>query len=185
MVLGADPEEVFDVGRVIMDILAKHPTSKVLVVVDENLDFGGDADQGGDPVILSGSVVMQGVLAKMPPKQEARVLVLIRSANDSADDVALYASRTHGFFPKAPMQKDRVRELIAPLWAERFLKHRAVVTPSSSQPVASSLSSTTTATSGSCIISGCTDGSTTSSTASTMMSAKRDRSIAARSVRFI
>jgi hypothetical protein len=129
IVLGVDPDEVFNVGKVIMDVLTKNPSSRVLVLVDENLDFGGDGGDQGDPVVLSGSVVMQGVLAKIPSKQESRVLVLIRSANDSADDVALYSSRTHGFFPKAPMQAQRVRELIAPLWAERFLKHRAV-TPS-------------------------------------------------------
>jgi hypothetical protein len=33
------------------------------------------------------------------PEDEARLLVLVRSANDSAKDVERYFERTHGFFP--------------------------------------------------------------------------------------
>jgi hypothetical protein len=118
IILGSTPAEVFDVGRHISKVLEENPTaSKVLILVDENLDFG---ESEGHPVVLSGSVIMKDVLAKLTAEEERRTFVLVRSANDSADDVALYMRRTHGFFPKAPMQRQRIRELLAPLWAERF-----------------------------------------------------------------
>ena len=97
IILGATPSEVFDLGKVINNVLEQNPASKVLILVDENLDFG---ESGGELVVLSGSLVMQEFLATMPPQQESQIFVLVRSANDSSDDVALYTSRTHGFFPK-------------------------------------------------------------------------------------
>jgi hypothetical protein len=63
---------------------------------------------------------MQDCLESLSPARESRILALVRSANDSGKDVALYSSRTHGFFPKAPMKQDRTREMFAPMWAERF-----------------------------------------------------------------
>jgi hypothetical protein len=44
-----------------------------------------------------------------------------RSANDSAEEMVLCTSRKHGFLPKAPVQRDRVRKILAPFWADRFL----------------------------------------------------------------
>jgi hypothetical protein len=35
--------------------------------------------------------------SNLPPEDEARVLVLVRSANDSAKDVERYVEQTHGF----------------------------------------------------------------------------------------
>lgn len=87
------------------------------VLVDENLDFP-EADS--EQVVLSGSIVLKEILHNLPPKDEARVLVLVRSANDSAKDVERYVQRTHGFFPKAPMQEERIREILEPLWNKRF-----------------------------------------------------------------
>jgi hypothetical protein len=45
----------------------------------------------------------------------------VRSANESEKDVACYFERTHGFFPKALMQQERIREFLEPLWTKRFL----------------------------------------------------------------
>ena len=70
--------------------------------------------------VFSGSSIMKDILDHMPRQFESRCLVLMRSANDSAVDIALYTERTHGYFPKAIMQKDRTREILAPLWLERF-----------------------------------------------------------------
>jgi hypothetical protein len=58
--------------------------------------FEADSEQ----VVLSGSVVLKEILHNLPPEDEARVLVLVRSANDSAKDVERYVERTHGFFPR-------------------------------------------------------------------------------------
>ena len=48
------------------------------------------------------------------------MLSLVRSANDSSQDVATYLSRAHGFVPKAPVRSSSVLEAIAPLWQQRF-----------------------------------------------------------------
>ena len=70
--------------------------------------------------IHSGSLIMKQVLENLPKDHISRLLILMRSANDSAVDIALYTSRTHGYFPKAIMQRDRTREILAPLWLKRF-----------------------------------------------------------------
>jgi len=118
-VIGTTPSEVMELKDIVTHLLQENPESNVLILIDENLDYG--IEDGGEHIALSGSVIMQGILDELEPEQERRVLALVRSANDSTADVARYTERTHGFFPKAPMQKDRVREIIAPLWAERFL----------------------------------------------------------------
>ena len=113
LVLGGCPEEVQDLAGQVDDLLEENPTSKFLMLVDENLDFPGK-------VVLSGSLAVQEILEALPKRAETRILALVRSANDSAQDIALYKERTHGFFPKAPMRKDRVCEILAPLWTDRF-----------------------------------------------------------------
>ena len=90
--------------------------------MDENLDFKDNNCVSGEDIALSGSIILQGILKSLNPRHESRILALVRSANDSTADVALYTERTHGFLPKAPMLKERVREIIAPLWAERFMR---------------------------------------------------------------
>jgi hypothetical protein len=69
--------------------------------VDENLDFfEADSEQ----VVLSGSVVLKEILHNLPPEDEARVLVLVRSANDSAKDVERYVNERTAF-PRARCNK--------------------------------------------------------------------------------
>jgi len=48
------------------------------------------------------------------------MLALVRSANDSPQDLALYCSRAHGYLPKVPLRGLSVRETVAPLWYDRF-----------------------------------------------------------------
>ena len=116
-VIGEKPSDVLELERIIMDILTTKPHAKVLCIVDENLDYG---EKGEEVVILSGSRIMKDILTALPPELERRVCALVRSANDSTSELAMYLDRTHGFFPKAPMNRERVREILAPLWAERF-----------------------------------------------------------------
>lgn len=118
IVLGESPTDIVELADILHRILREHPKSKILCLVDENLDYD---DRGTEHVVLSGSIAMKNIICQLTTSEENRLLVLVRSANDSADDVALYLSRTHGFFPKTTMQRDRVREILAPLWAERFL----------------------------------------------------------------
>jgi hypothetical protein len=117
-ILGESPAEILELNHFILGLLTEFPNSKLLILMDENLDFKNTA--GGDNIALSGSVIMQGILESLSPAQQSRILALVRSANDSTADVAMYTERTHGFLPKAPMLRERVREIIAPLWAERF-----------------------------------------------------------------
>ncbi|KAG7370268.1 hypothetical protein IV203_028014 [Nitzschia inconspicua] len=118
-ILGESPSEVLGLKALVLGLLQDNPDSKMLILIDENLDYynSGSVD---DSVALSGSIIMQDILRALCPEQERRILALVRSANDSTSDVQMYIERTHGFFPKAPMQKDRVREIICPLWAGKF-----------------------------------------------------------------
>lgn len=123
IVLGAQVSDVEKLQGMLRGLLQADQHSKFLVLVDENLDFGnGDAKH----FVLSGSKAMSEFLSTLPPVMERRLLVLIRSANDSAEDIVVYTERTHGFFPKAPMQQDRVCEILAPLWAQRFSREASL-----------------------------------------------------------
>jgi hypothetical protein len=117
IIIGKDPRELDDFKKSFPEMVAKEEDKKFLVIVDENLDF---RESDADYVAISGSMIMSDILEQLSPGQEGRVLVLVRSANDSAKDLQRYAKRTHGFFPKAPMQRDSILELMAPIWFGRF-----------------------------------------------------------------
>ncbi|KAL7547215.1 hypothetical protein ACHAWF_010540, partial [Thalassiosira exigua] len=89
----------------------------VLMIVDENLDV---VDECSNPVTISGSMCVEKIRSRLSPEAEKRMLALIRSANDSASDIAVYNSRAHGFLPKAPIKQAKVKEMLAPFWRERF-----------------------------------------------------------------
>lgn len=112
LVMGESPEEADVFGSKVAEILRENPSDYVFALVDENMDYKEQR--------ISGSSLMQNVLLGLSEEESSRALVLIRSANDSAEDVALYKSRVHGFFPKTTMTKERSREIAAPLWRERF-----------------------------------------------------------------
>jgi len=40
--LGSDPSDVESLQQVVADILEKHPADKILILMDENLDFRVD-----------------------------------------------------------------------------------------------------------------------------------------------
>eukprot|EP00957_Ditylum_brightwellii_P180991 13788429-Ditylum_brightwellii.AAC.1 len=71
-------------------------------------------------VTVSGSMCVEGIQRRLLPEQERRVCALIRSANDSSQDVAIYNSRAHRFLPKVLIQGDKVMETLAPFWERRF-----------------------------------------------------------------
>ncbi|KAG7336802.1 hypothetical protein IV203_032363 [Nitzschia inconspicua] len=118
-ILGESPSEVMGLKALVLGLLQDNPDSKMLILIDENLDYY-KSNTVDESVALSGSIIMQDILRALSPEQERRILALVRSANDSTTDVQMYIERTHGFFPKAPMLKDRVREIICPLWAGKF-----------------------------------------------------------------
>ena len=116
-VLGRDTTELDSISRLIAAIMTQEPDSKILILVDENLDYVDDA---GGRLIRSGSKIMERCLKSMPSARRNRVLCLVRSANDSASDVAAYAERTHGFFSKTVTKKDGIMEILEPAWRARF-----------------------------------------------------------------
>jgi len=117
ILIGQDPSGALQLGNILKNILIKDRCCKVLVLVDENLDYS-HLDMPN--FVLSGSLIMRDVLKNLSSDQESRVFSLVRSANDSSEDLALYSERAHGFFPKAPTQRERVLEILAPLWNDRF-----------------------------------------------------------------
>jgi hypothetical protein len=117
VVIGASSSDVYSLGDLLNRLLEENPVCKILILIDENLDYASEDDK----VVISGSLTMMDLLSKLPKQKEARIFCLVRSANDSVEDVGLYTSRTHGFIPKGPMQRERVLEILAPLWADRFL----------------------------------------------------------------
>ena len=80
---------------------------------------------------------MQAARARLTPAEESRLLVLIRSANDSADDVASYLERAHGFLTKAPIEPDR--KVIKRAFFRRFGVNRS---PVAEEPSSGGLSPT-------------------------------------------
>lgn len=122
VVLGEKPEEVQSLSSYFLAIFQEHPDAKILVMMDENLDFRVKQNDGESDVtkVLSGSLLASKALSELPPRQEEQMLVLVRSANDAVSEVDLYHSRTHGFFPKAPMRRERILEILAAHWKARF-----------------------------------------------------------------
>ena len=116
-VYGKNSEEILGFNKTLMKLIRENTNDKFLVIVDENLEIG---DSGVHEKTVSGSMCVKQLREELSESEESRLLALIRSANDSADDVARYESRAHGFLPKAPMNKDSVLELIRPWWESRF-----------------------------------------------------------------
>ena len=118
-VIGRSLEELDSTARVLTEFLHDDPSAKCLVLVDENLDYVTD-EIGTSRVIRSGSKMMESILNALPVSQRNRILTLVRSANDSAQDVMVYRERTHGFFPKMATRRDDVMELLESAWKKRF-----------------------------------------------------------------
>ena len=113
----ADDIKGFDDWAV--NFIYSHPNDYFLMIIDENLDIQ-DKDDATSQMTISGSLSISGMRSRLTQEQDKRVLALIRSANDSASDVAIYNSRAHGFLPKAPIKRDMVRESLASVWLQRF-----------------------------------------------------------------
>ncbi len=113
-IFGANENEIKGFNDWAVDFVNAHPDDYFLMVIDENLDI-----QEEDATV-SGSLAISDMRSRLFPDQEKRVLALIRSANDSASDVAIYRARAHGFLPKAPIKKESVREVLIPMWLNRF-----------------------------------------------------------------
>mmetsp|Transcript_3353 Transcript_3353/g.6269 ORF Transcript_3353/g.6269 Transcript_3353/m.6269 type:complete len:1165 (-) Transcript_3353:172-3666(-) len=118
-ILGEGVEEITSFCDWAISFVNEHPDDYILMVVDENLEV--QEEQGGTKhTMVSGSRSVAEMRWRLLKDQERKILALIRSANDSASDVALYNSRAHGYLPKTPVKKQQVLEVLAPLWLSRF-----------------------------------------------------------------
>lgn len=117
--MGGTAEEIKGFCDWAITFVDEHPDDFVLMIVDENLDVQ-EEELRTKQLTVSGSGAVAEMRKRLLPDQERRVLSLIRSANDSASDVAIYNSRAHGYLPKAPFKKELVLEVLAPLWLARF-----------------------------------------------------------------
>ncbi|CAB9499071.1 expressed unknown protein [Seminavis robusta] len=115
--LGKDAEEIVNFTDRIRQLLEDNPDDKFLFIIDENLDI---VEGGVVTKTVSGSFSIQQLLLSLSPVDDARVLALIRSANDSVQEVELYQARAHGFLLKGPMKKGGLLDEIKPWWIRRF-----------------------------------------------------------------
>ncbi len=117
IITGQNSEEIFKLADTVIDILIQNPEDKVLLIADENLEVADGLAVHGT---VSGSLCIKGIIEKLNPSEESRLLALVRSANDSSKELALYESRSHGCLPKAPIDKSGVMGVLGPIWAKRF-----------------------------------------------------------------
>lgn len=117
IVKGSNSEEITNFINDVTTLINSDPTAYYLLIIDENLDV---QDAKGNHKTISGSELVLKLRNELDPELEARLLALVRSANDSFTDVAIYMTRSHGFFPKAPVSRDKVFEILGPLWRQRF-----------------------------------------------------------------
>jgi len=95
-VYGETAEELRNVAGTLVHLVRSLPGRLILAVIDENLDLPDSS------AAVSGSHAIHQARQRLAPADEARLLGLVRSANDSPSDQALYASRAHGFLSKSP-----------------------------------------------------------------------------------
>ena len=123
-VFGQNADEINGFVDYVINFMDEKTGDHVLLIADENLDV---VDEASKHVTISGSQLVENIRQGLLPEQEKLLVALIRSANDSSSDVAIYNSRAHGFLPKAPIKKGNVLETLAPLWIARYPEPTSVV----------------------------------------------------------
>ncbi|KAL3809402.1 hypothetical protein ACHAXA_004583 [Cyclostephanos tholiformis] len=118
IVLGQNSDEISGFVNFVLDLVKSHPRSFFFLIVDENLEM--DDGDASSHKIISGSECIKQIRTALDPEQEMRMLALVRSANDSPQDLALYRSRAHGYMQKVPLRGISVRETVSRFWTERF-----------------------------------------------------------------
>lgn len=119
-ILGGEESDITNFEDWAQNFIFNHPNDYFLFIVDENLIVSDE--QTASSMRYSGSKAVSNLRSRLLPDQEKRLLALVRSANDSVSDIAIYNSRAHGHIPKAPVKEATCLETIAPLWMARFPK---------------------------------------------------------------
>lgn len=76
----------------------------LLYLVDENLDIVDEATNRHDTI--SGSQCVENIRRRLSPEIERRMFALIRSANDSSSDIAIYSKHLVAAFVSYQMTAD-------------------------------------------------------------------------------
>ena len=113
---GQDSDEIMKFVDYMVNFFDENKEDYVLLIADENLDV---MDGASKHMTMSGSQMVETIRSRLLPEQEKRLVALIRSANDSLSDVALYEARAHGYLPKAPIKRGEVLQKIKPVWIAR------------------------------------------------------------------
>lgn len=116
VIIGKNTEEIVGFVNFVVDFVNSHPTGRFFIVADENFEIADSSIHEQ----ISGSECIQLIRKSLTPEQEMRVLALVRSANDSPQDLASFNLKAHGVMPKAPMRGTSVRETVYRFWRQRF-----------------------------------------------------------------
>ena len=117
VILGQNTEEIVGFVDFVVDFINSHPNGRFFIVADENFEIADSSSHDH----ISGSECIKLIRNAINPGQEMRLLALVRSANDSPQDLAMYCSKAHGVMPKVPLRGRSVRETVYNLWKQRFL----------------------------------------------------------------
>lgn len=117
IILGKTSQEIFGFPEKVIHILKTNPDDRVLLIADENLEV---VDGSAVHSTVSGSSCIAKILEELAPAEENRLLALVRSANDSSEELSMYMSRAHGYLLKEPIDKRGVLDTIRPWWFKRF-----------------------------------------------------------------
>jgi hypothetical protein len=118
-IMGDGASELTGFEDWVINFVDEHPNDFILTLIDENLDLSDEISN--KHATISGSLCVSNIRKRLLPDQEKHLLFLMRSANDSASDIAIYNSRAHGFLQKTPLKgRKGVLEVLAPIWMKRF-----------------------------------------------------------------
>lgn len=116
IIRGKDEAEILGFSTLVMDLIRSKPQKKYIIVFDENLEY--TCAETGKTELTSGSFLAQQLRADLK-EMEVNTLMLIRSANDGAEDLKVYLTRAHGFLAKSLNKVDFMSNLV-PFILDRF-----------------------------------------------------------------
>jgi len=120
LVTGNGPDEILAFAALVVDHVRAHPGDKSVVIADENLEFC-EKDCRADRRTVSGSLLVDRIRKDLATtRHDAALLTLVRSANDSSEDVKVFLDRAHAFMPKLPLNEEKTAAFFKPLWEARF-----------------------------------------------------------------
>jgi len=107
-VQGATDDEIRSFDTFVMETMEAYDDAyKMILLLDENID--GRHFEG-----RKGTEIANTLVNRMTSDQRARMIIVIRSANDSSADIQRYLHAADAFLPKTTLDRQRVHAVIAP-----------------------------------------------------------------------